>query len=262
MLRQAEALSPNIPHPQYSERKRSQRACEPCRRRKGKCDRQRPCKLCINSEYDCYYADLQHRHLPGNQRSAAVSSSSFSSLAAGSSAQVRTLTVESAIPADRMADNVFASSVLTFPGLLAKSLSSNDGEQRPQGSIYTLGQRERSRTSEDSLRQLITLTDVLRFSRRHFAIIHIWHDYLVQSDFEAQAIAYWQDESIFEPAFEILTGFIVALGSFFCWPSQCGQEEQIINRVESWINATTVLDSCSRVNMFMAAAYIERALYY
>ena len=262
MLSQGDILSPTTPTSPHSERKRSRRACEPCRRRKKKCDGQQPCKLCVSFEYDCYYVDLQRRHRAGKQRSAAASSPSFSPLVTGSSTQ-QPISVAEPTRASQIADSVFASSVFTFPSLLAKSLSSSGGgEQRPQGSIHTLGLRERPRASEDSLRQLITLADVLRFSRRHFAIVHIWHDYLVQSDFEAQVMAHWQDESIFDPAFEILTGFIVALGSFFSWPSQFDPEERIVNCAESWINAATVLDGSSRVDMFMAAAHIERTLYY
>ncbi|PLN86823.1 fungal-specific transcription factor domain-domain-containing protein [Aspergillus taichungensis] len=60
------AAPPKVPIPRasgfgtHSQRRRSARACEPCRQRKIKCDGTRPsCKQCVENQVKCFYLDVK-----------------------------------------------------------------------------------------------------------------------------------------------------------------------------------------------------------
>lgn len=60
------APPPKVPIPRasgfntHSQRRRSARACEPCRQRKIKCDGTRPsCKQCVENQVKCFYLDVK-----------------------------------------------------------------------------------------------------------------------------------------------------------------------------------------------------------
>lgn len=55
--------------PPIKRRRRSRKACEPCRNRKRKCDGGAPCTTCVEWEYACHYGEIDAPNSPMNSLS-------------------------------------------------------------------------------------------------------------------------------------------------------------------------------------------------
>ena len=132
---------------------------------------------------------------------------------------------------------VDASSVLAFPRLLANSLESGQ-PPKLRDLVYNIGLRqERYFVQGNTLRDILSLENAQRYAQVFFRVVHPWHTYLDPEEFMARLQRHFS-EMLHEPPFEMLTSFIVALGSYFGWPDRFGQEDELVEF------ATSLMDRC------------------
>ena len=244
-----------------SKRKRARRACEPCRKRKKKCDGKEPCQLCQEYEYNCKYAS--EKIVPTSQAprpNGTVSLTDALPTSAGGHALPSNFREDAAVFDSQKGFLVDASSVLAFPRLLANSLESGQ-PPKLRNLVYNLGiRKERYFIQGATLSEIITMADAQRYALVFFRIVHPWHAYLEQDDFMPRLARHYQ-EMLHDPAFEMLSAFVIALGSYFNWPDRFANEEHLVEQAASWMDRSVFPDVTSQVCVYYVAATVTRALY-
>ncbi|KZZ90263.1 Gal4p family of zinc cluster protein [Moelleriella libera RCEF 2490] len=222
-------------------RRRAYAACTECRRRKRKCDGQRPCSSCHGYGYRCNYdagaaatdsaaAGVEGEGKdngsdtvagPGHSLAKPESERSFrvtDDLPAGSSANA-----DGALPTEFLVSKqkgrfVSAHSAVALPHLVGAGLGAAV-PPRLHSFAWNLGTRtERPWTINNKLSSIMTLEAIWSLISIYFETIHPMFPFLCQTTFFARISRHWHElES--QPNFAAVVALTAALGSYFTAPS-------------------------------------------
>ncbi|TVY82632.1 Protein RDR1 [Lachnellula suecica] len=214
--------------PRRTMRRRIRKACEPCRRRKVKCDGGNPCELCLGYDYSCIYAKNEvtavEKVSPPSNISPATPSKlpeklPVTSISPGEDVKepgnkLYVLSEEQQSP--RTANTRFTrvDSAIAFPRSLGLSLDAGDPPRLQAFAWNTGTRRENLEVIRPNLFEYITLQDVETFSNIYFSDINPIFGISIREEFDRRVSHCWKTQDI-DAGFEVVLCGVVALGSLF-----------------------------------------------
>ncbi|KAJ6784082.1 hypothetical protein PWT90_07135 [Aphanocladium album] len=259
------------PQPNAEHRRRVYAACSECRRRRRKCDGNRPCAQCQAYGYGCAY-DAENSS-PQSSSEAVNASRSMETVvqrrqnraARSASADVDDEAAAAAVTPSKLIVNrergrfVNANSAIALPHLVGQELSAAQ-PLRLHSFAWNLGLRpERRGALATSLSHFLTLTDCQALSAVYFDAVHPLFAFLDPESFSRRLVQHWSTlES--QPNFTAVVAMVAVLGSFFSPPARTHLREDDIKR-----HGLAILDFAltnpTAVDMDSVAGWILRTLY-
>ena len=278
-------------------RQRSSRACQPCRKRKIKCDGKDPCEACVGYGYDCVYIERQpHKDPPSIvSGSPANDISMINEITPGPALESKVdgpyMATESVVMDSeaepfllRSLKTRFTSaySAIAWPKALGASLDMPT-PPRLQSFAWNPGNRTEPKVvPQNTISNIISLEEMKRFSNIFFNEVNSIFGLIDRETFVKKSDEFWILHKR-GTDFEALTCGIVALGSYFS-PVPLPAEAHIVehgrllldltfahapawlslNHVQAWILRAIYLRSTTRPHLaWMAsntAVHIAEAL--
>jgi hypothetical protein len=234
-------------HVQRIVRQRAQRACEPCRKRKVKCDGSFPCEVCTGYGYQCSFTPdtkrpktrAQSHGYAEEARTASTSifneehsgSATAQSVDSGMNAaheppveqpfivmetpSTRNLALSSSAMSEPLRSRFTTiHSAIAFPRDLGHMLGLSD-PPRLQSYGWNTGTRlERVPNLEIRVLEQMSLSDVLQRSDTYFNVVHPLFGFLDRDAYTKSCIATWSSRQMPVDIAGVICG-VVALGSLF-----------------------------------------------
>ncbi|VUC29539.1 unnamed protein product [Clonostachys rosea] len=221
-----------------SNRMRAYAACTECRRRKRKCDGERPCSSCKNYGYQCSL---------GPTSEATTSGGSITSLPTpleSTTAPAQLISSEEVVVSKERGRLVNSHSAAVYPFLVGRSLDATE-PPRLHSYAWNLGlQPERRGTVDTRLSQYITLEECRQLSVVYFDTVHSFFSFLRQDDFLMRMEHAWPNLEQASINFAAVVAGVAALGSFFSGRRH-PQEESLKKHSYSTPASAIDLDSVS-----------------
>lgn len=274
-------------------RQRSRRACDPCRKRKVKCNGTFPCDICQGYGYDCDYTADQNKRLKGTKSSEDAFGSqakdrtlsghdgfthspkdvkaTMSMPSASCHEQKSFMLVEVANRKDpTLASAPFPESLISrftttcsavaFPRELGLSLGlANAPRLHPFG--WNTGTREeRVPSLSTKLFDQVTLQDALHYSSVYFKILHPVVGLCDQTHFTESCIAAWGLRQIHADLVATVCG-VIALGSLFSAdPVPWRMEYFVVDQAKVLLDIS-ISSPPSQLSVKFVVAWLLRAIY-
>lgn len=251
--------APNEGAPSGSIRRRAKRACEPCRRRKRKCDGANPCRSCQEYEYTCVYNDeqapLQSGTIPVPSSGHVVASTTETTGLAAANEHEKFYEPNKR----RFYD---AASAISFPRALALSLKVGV-PPRIHSFAYNVGVTPEHflQPSEGQLSRLISFGEARAFSTTYSETVNKLFAVVDFDVFEHQLAGLWQPESSVSLEFEALACFIILLGSLFSWPARSDNHQALADLGQQLLDEGSFRDAPSLLHYENLQAWILRTIY-
>ncbi|CAH0027857.1 unnamed protein product [Clonostachys rhizophaga] len=193
-----------------SNRMRAYAACTECRRRKRKCDGERPCSSCKNYGYNCSLASTSEATTSGGgpvpSRPTPLDNTADPSQAISS---------EEVVVSKERGRLVNAHSAAVYPFLVGRGLDAAE-PPRLHSYAWNLGlQPERRGTVDTQLSQYITLEECRQLSAVYFETVHSFFSFLRQDNFLMRIEHAWHNLEESSINFAAVVAGVAALGSFF-----------------------------------------------
>lgn len=229
-------------------RKRSKKACEPCRERKRKCDGTSPCTTCRDWGYDCYYASQPQSRLQKNSRRPALRRPSGGHIAV-SSGSADHLPDQIALPADsnHHVRHLEANSGAAFVRKMGLSI---DPENAPKMKLFgwNVGKRELldAPTTYSNLPVVSILSEqeVKDLANIYFAKVHLCYAFIDRTAFFDRLEARWRTELPGNVYDSVLSG-VAALGCLFSQTKMTNTEELLVQLTRSILDLHQISESPS-----------------
>jgi Fungal Zn(2)-Cys(6) binuclear cluster domain/Fungal specific transcription factor domain len=265
-------------------RMRIRQACEPCRKRKRKCNGLSPCNQCTEYEYRCRYfqeaaeaqtisqqlyskrmrdfAEPQVDKPVGEQ---IVKSKDEHVNPCASSPEVSSLGISPdlktglAVVHQGKGRFSFADSSIVFPRKLGQEMNlPKDLKFHSYGWNLSLRPELRSSVSP-AVRRYLTYQDVSLYGQVYFTVVNPVYQLIDRQRFFDQCATYWLSEKPDLDDIEALICGVVALGSFFsAQPSSA--ENQLVQHAKEVLDAGCAY-APGRLSLNQAAAWVLRTLY-
>ncbi|EKD13234.1 uncharacterized protein L3040_003036 [Drepanopeziza brunnea f. sp. 'multigermtubi'] len=241
-------------------RQRIKHACEPCKKRKRRCDGEQPCATCIKYEYRCYFEAVQRKRR--SRQPEGSPSSHHDVLSVGTPLSVVGVPPESNREAAATATNGTspreANASVAFAQLLRKRLEPRQADQpQARSSTWNIGISEEQQELPSELTRLITKEQMRRLSEAYFGTIHQLYGFLNREVFDAKIENRWQMIYDPDPYDSILCG-VAALGSQFLGDSSTSLEMSLVNCAKRMLEITSASNTPSYEN---AASWTLRTIY-
>ncbi|MCJ1444515.1 MAG: hypothetical protein MMC23_005017 [Stictis urceolatum] len=264
------------PLPQHSEtlksrRRRSRKACEPCRQRKRKCDGHEPCKTCVEFEYDCYFASSPKKRAIFRQDVRVAASTSPSQQGQYANAGVEGTSIGPTPPYAARNEKTYeqpsildpqkirymsASSAVAFPRLLGLDLNRQKAP-RLHAFGWHVGTRREHPLGLWSVADLVSLEDIKGLSNIYFETVHPHLGFLDRDFFEANCETRWAGQG--DIYYDSVICGVAALGSYFSnSPEGHPQEQTLAEFAKSSLVDAPV---CCALTTAHVAAMLLRAIY-
>lgn len=253
-------------------RQRVRTACQPCRRRKRRCDGQLPCQSCTQFNYECSYADTTDHPsaAPSDTEPPAVASTSRGPATGRVSLGRSHRPVAPSFDTEHTDDKFFepnklryydAGSAIPFPRALAMSVCP-DSAPRIHSFAYNIGILPENflEAPEKRIFNIIDLDLAERMSTRYFEAVNIVFAVVDTQDFSQRLRSLWNVDSVVSP-FEALAAFVILLGSFFTVPAQFEKHGDLLQYVQDLLDRNDFRDAPSRLHIEHFQAWILRTIY-
>ncbi|CAG9978285.1 unnamed protein product [Clonostachys byssicola] len=192
-----------------SNRMRAYAACTECRRRKRKCDGERPCSSCKNYGYKCSLASTREATTGGG------SVSSRPTPVDNTAAPSQAISSEEVVVSKERGRLVNAHSAAVYPFLVGRGLDAAE-PPRLHSYAWNLGlQPERRGTVDTQLSQYTTLEECRQLAAMYFKTVHSFFSFLRQDDFLMRMEHAWPNLEESSINFAAVVAGVAALGSFF-----------------------------------------------
>ncbi|KAJ3535725.1 hypothetical protein NM208_g7019 [Fusarium decemcellulare] len=252
-------------------RRRTRKACLPCRQRKRKCDASSPCGECTRYGYTCEFPHDDSALAPFVAPPAESSSqatnlrpdknSSHDGISPQSSSTTRPgkspTAFEGGMLDERQPRYVNVSSAIAFPHILGLHLESeNPPTLHSFGYNFGIRPEEKS-PSRGDLAELISEVDLMAFSDTFFSVFGIIIDILDQKIFRQRCREYYQG-GLRNGVFAAVAAGVAAVGSFLSFNSGHDREVDIVHF------AKTVLEdpaATRRASVELVVGWALRASY-
>ncbi|KAG9233389.1 hypothetical protein BJ875DRAFT_378747 [Amylocarpus encephaloides] len=294
---QPQPQSQSNSHTQPRVRQRSRRACEPCRKRKIKCDSTEPCNPCSGYGYDCFYRERQKRNASvsntvvgspsvvtpssvradvsmGNGQNNSNSNTNTNTNNDSSSSTINSLenflASESIIPRgahdrDLLHQSVktrftSSSSAISFPRILGTQLNLTD-TPRLHSYAYNPGTRhERNNIPPTTICSMVSLEDAMRFSDVYFQLVHPVFGMMDKSLYTDHLLEFYRAQHQ-GTDFEAQVCYVVSLGSYFSKPlDKSPIEAEIVEQGRLCLELSTSFPP-GHISVKHVAGFVLRALY-
>ena len=265
-LSHSSAITTTVP---IRTRRRSRKACIPCRQRKRKCDGNDPCATCLGYGYNCRYNDEHHdstitqlkptnnaRHIVDSPTSTIhdyPTRSSISDIGAKKNDEYKTAVLD-----PYKSRFMKANSAIAFPRSLGIELNSSD-PPRLHSFAWNSGIRPETKNNvQPKIRSLLSYEEVQKYSRKYFETIQPIYAFLDREIYEGKCLTHWND-NLQGLEFEAIIAGVVTLGSFFSHPDENVQlETDLLHHAKSVLESTSMFGN-ARVEHIMA--WILRTIY-
>ncbi|KAK7216941.1 hypothetical protein V2G26_004944 [Clonostachys chloroleuca] len=237
-----------------SNRMRAYAACTECRRRKRKCDGERPCSSCRNYGYKCSLASTSETTTSGGG-----SLSSRPTPLDNTAAPSHALSSEEVVVSKERGRLVNAHSAAVYPYLVGRGLDAAE-PLRLHSYAWNLGlQPERRGTVDTQLSQYITLEECRQLFAVYFETVHSFFSFLRKDNFLMRIEQAWPNLEESNINFTAVVAGVAALGSFFS--SQRHPQEENLKK-----HCVSILDlaystPASAIDLDSVSGQILRTLY-
>ncbi|KAH8591133.1 hypothetical protein B0O99DRAFT_520278, partial [Bisporella sp. PMI_857] len=247
-------------------RRRIRKACEPCRKRKVKCDGEVPCGLCVGYGYSCVYASAEvpalaqasSSSIPQPQERRPVASASQAVEIGKPEKRLYVLAQERQSPQTTKTRFTRMDSAIAFPRSLGLSLNADDPPPL-QAFAWNTGTRAESvKMVQSSIFQYITLQDVESFSATYFTSVHPVFDVVNHENFDQRVTRCWATQTI-DAGFEVVLCGVAALGSLFSRYTSM-HEADLVEQARLILDRTFAHSGIS-LSVDFVVGWILRALY-
>jgi hypothetical protein len=252
-------------------RQRSSRACQPCRKRKIKCDGQDPCEACVGYGYDCVYVERQHHRSNAVARSPVKDAALTAEMAPDPPLEPKDdgpyMATESIVTDPEVEHYLLRSlktrytsaySAIAWPKALGASLDMPD-PPRLQSYAWNPGNRREPKVvPQNNLTNIITLDEMKRYSDVFFNEVNPIFGVVNRQIFIKKSDELWILHKR-GTDFESVTCGIVALGSYFS-PVPLPAEAEVVEHGRLLLDLT-VAHAPGLVALNHVQAWILRALY-
>jgi hypothetical protein len=232
-------------------RRKSRRACEPCRRYKRKCiDRgSGACTACLRYGYECYFDDSGRKR--GRLGNGGISVSSRVNQPRGSS-----LTPEA--PQRQPAPTATA-----FTQSLGDHLS--DGNEKSDHLLtryyaWNLGLRLGSGFGK-SLTGLVSVKEAKRYVKVYFEKVHPIYHFVDHVEVEEQLNNRWSGNASTSHEYDVVMSGVIALGSLFSGTQQLAKETELIELSKTILDSYNPVQAATPSSLTSITGYILRVLY-
>lgn len=258
----ADASEPTESH-QDLVRRKSRRACEPCRRQKRRCDGQQPCYSCMRYDYQCYFDEgSRKRALPPSGKDQDESSEKMVRLKSSSSA------ISKISPPNPLAKSSHARAqrppVPTGSELaqrledLFSDARENIGHPPTRYPAWNLGLRHTT-TIDRSLIHLITREEAEKYADVYFDKIHPIYCFVDRGRLLQKVNSRWSGAPSDE--YDAVIGVVVALGSLFSGSQALSNEFEVLELSKTILDLWNPVQMTSASSLDSATAYLLRVLY-
>ncbi|KAI9739527.1 MAG: hypothetical protein M1834_006243 [Cirrosporium novae-zelandiae] len=271
---------------------RTRKACEPCRKRKKKCDGKEPCDICIGYGYTCSYTRRNFERnssstftQPSVSRKSTPSESEYPfrgerlPLGTPYPSSSGSLPVSQSTTFPGGATNIIKSrphmfepfkcrfmashSAVAFPRSLALDLKSKNPLRLHSFAWNACLRPETTKLVHRAIREYVSLEAVMEYGGVYFELIHPIYGVMDREDFYDRALRYWQcqgTEYTETIDFEAVIAGVVALGSFFSMSKPCQAESVLVDFARQVLDLGISHPPASLSN-HQPVAWILRTLY-
>ncbi|OWO99385.1 transcription factor Cys [Marssonina coronariae] len=235
-------------------RHRIKHACEPCKKRKRRCDGDQPCATCVRYDYKCYFEAVQRKRrsrqpdgLPSNDAALGGTPIHFDAVPENER--------EAAVISGTSPREVNAS--VAIAQLLRKRLEPRQTDQPQRTMSWNLGMSEERQDLPSELTRIITKDQMIRLSESYFGSIHQLYGFLNREAFHDKVEERWQMVYEPDPWDSILCG-VAALGSQFLGEPSKSLEMALVDCAKRMLEITSASSTPSFEN---AASWVLRTIY-
>ena len=224
-------------------RQRTSRACQPCRKRKVKCDGTERCEACVGYGYDCVYIDRQPHKGPSNTiagspvKNASIIDDVAAELPLEAVVEGPYVAAESLVTSSEAEPFLLRSlktrftgaySAIAWPRALGVSLNMPN-PPRLQSYAWNPGNRAEPKVvPQNSLTNIISLDEMKRYSNVFFNEVNPIFGLVDRDIFTTKSEEFWISHKR-GTDFESVTCGIIALGSYFS-PIPLPTEVQVVEQ--------------------------------
>ncbi|KAH7304827.1 hypothetical protein BKA65DRAFT_204445 [Rhexocercosporidium sp. MPI-PUGE-AT-0058] len=235
-------------------RQRIKHACEPCKKRKRRCNGEQPCSTCIKYEYKCYFKAVQRkrrsRQPDGLQ--------SDGSPPAGSITHEVNQDMERDVSSTSATTPREANSGSAFAQLLRNRLEPRQANSpNARTPSWNIGMSEEQQELPSELTRMISKDQMQRLSESYFTTIHQLYGFLNRRVFDAKIEERWNMIYVPDPYDSILCG-VAALGSQYLGEPSKSLEIALVDCAKRMLEITSASNTPSYEN---AASWTLRTIY-
>lgn len=250
-------------------RRKSRRACEPCRKQKRKCDEQEPCYSCQRYEYHCYYDDSKRKRLCPNIKATTIEKIPSWSKVSSPSTDI-TIRSGGVVPKELPSDSSSYEPEIArpqptptanaFAKRLANVLSNTKATTRSAGQhdSWNLGLRL-STSLDKNLTRLISLEEAQTYASVYFNKVHPIYYFVDHAHFETYIRTRWMDYRATE--YDAVVCGVVALGSLFSGSQALRQEIELVELAKTLLDVWSPVRLTALASLDGATAWTLRVLY-
>ncbi|KAG4438222.1 hypothetical protein IFR05_006295 [Cadophora sp. M221] len=235
-------------------RQRIKHACEPCKKRKRRCNGEQPCSTCIKYEYKCYFEAVQRKRRSRQPNGL----QSDGSPPAGSITLEVNQDIEKEVSSTSATTPREANSGAAFAQLLRNRLeprqASSPNAQTPS---WNIGMSEEQPELPSELTRIISKDQIEKLSESYFTTIHQLYGFLNRQVFDAKIEERWNMIYVPDPYDSILCG-VAALGSQYLGEPSKSLEIALVDCAKRMLEITSASNTPSYEN---AASWTLRTIY-
>ncbi|PVH78726.1 hypothetical protein DL98DRAFT_238021 [Cadophora sp. DSE1049] len=235
-------------------RQRIKHACEPCKKRKRRCNGEQPCSTCIKYEYKCYFEAVQRKRR----------SRQPDGLQSDGSPPAGSITVDSNQEVEREVTSTTgttpreANSGAAFAQLLRNRLEPRQADTpHARTPSWNIGMSEEQQELPSELTRIISKEQMERLSESYFTTIHQLYGFLNRGVFDAKVEERWNMIYVPDPYDSILCG-VAALGSQYLGEPSKALEIALVDCAKRILEITSASNTPSYEN---AASWTLRTIY-
>ncbi|KAL5314252.1 hypothetical protein ACEPPN_018677 [Leptodophora sp. 'Broadleaf-Isolate-01'] len=235
-------------------RQRIKHACEPCKKRKRRCNGEQPCSTCIKYEYKCYFEVVQRKRR----------SRQPDGLQSDGSPPARSLTlevnqdIEKEISSTSATTPREANSGAAFAQLLRNRLEPRQANSpNAQTPSWNIGMSEGQQDLPSELTRIISKDQMQKLSVSYFTTIHQLYGFLNRQVFDTKIEERWNMIYVPDPYDSILCG-VAALGLQYLGEPSKSLEIALVDCAKRMLEITSASNTPSYEN---AASWTLRTIY-
>ncbi|KAL2066948.1 hypothetical protein VTL71DRAFT_1372 [Oculimacula yallundae] len=237
-------------------RQRIKQACEPCKKRKRRCNGEQPCSTCIKYEYKCYFEVVQRKRRsrqPDGLQSDGSPPAGNITLEANPEVERETAPTSTIGTSPREANSGAA-----FAQLLRKRLEPRQADSPSAGGAsWNIGMSEEQQELPSELTRIISKDQMQRLSESYFTTIHQLYGFLNRQVFDAKIEERWRTVYVPDSYDSILCG-VAALGSQYLGEPSKSMEIALVDCAKRMLEITSASNTPSYEN---AASWTLRTIY-